>query len=45
LTITVLNNGLILKHISVYIYSMINGLALITAIAITMDREKIPIIK
>jgi ribose transport system permease protein len=45
LVVTALNNGMVLMHINPYIQGAVNGLVLIIAVTITMDRKKIGIIK
>ncbi len=45
LVVTALNNGMVLMHINPYIQGAVNGIVLIGAVALTMDREKIGIIK
>jgi ribose transport system permease protein len=45
LIVTVLNNGMVLMKISPYIQNAVNGIVLITAVALTIDRKKIGIIK
>lgn len=45
LVVTALNNGMVLMHINPYVQGAVNGAVLIAAVAITMDRQKIGIIK
>jgi ribose/xylose/arabinose/galactoside ABC-type transport system permease subunit len=45
LIVTALNNGMVLMQISPYIQNAVNGLVLIVAVALTIDRKKIGIIK
>ncbi|MCP4405968.1 MAG: ABC transporter permease [bacterium] len=45
LVVTALNNGMVLMEISPYIQGAVNGAVLILAVAITMDRQKIGMIK
>lgn len=45
LIVSSLNNGMVLMNISPYIQSAINGVVLIGAVALTIDRRKIGIIK
>ncbi|HVO39267.1 MAG TPA: ABC transporter permease [Spirochaetia bacterium] len=45
LIVTALNNGMVLMKISPYIQSAVNGVVLILAVAVTIDRRKIGIIK
>ena len=45
LIVTALNNGMELMKISPYIQSAVNGIVLIGAVALTIDRRKIGIIK
>lgn len=45
LIVTALNNGMVLMKISPYIQSAVNGVVLIGAVAVTIDRRKIGIIK
>jgi ribose transport system permease protein len=45
LIVTALNNGMVLMKISPYIQSAVNGIVLIGAVALTIDRKKIGIIK
>ena len=45
LVVTALNNGMVLMHLSPYIQGAVNGIVLILAVAITMDRQKIGMIK
>ncbi len=45
LIVTVLNNGMVLMKISPYIQNAVNGIVLIVAVALTIDRKKIGIIK
>jgi ribose/xylose/arabinose/galactoside ABC-type transport system permease subunit len=45
LIVTALNNGLVYMEVSPYIQSAVNGLVLISAVALTIDRKKIGIIK
>lgn len=40
-----LNNGLVLMQVNPYLQSAVNGLVLIAAVALTIDRKKIGIIK
>jgi ribose transport system permease protein len=43
--ITVLSNGMTLMGINPYLREGVNGLVLIIAVALTLDRKKIPVIK
>ncbi len=43
--VTALNNGMVLMHVSPYTQSAVNGIVLISAVALTIDRKKIGIIK
>jgi len=45
LIVTALNNGMVLMKVSPYIQNAVNGVVLITAVALTIDRKKIGIIK
>jgi len=45
LVITVLRSGMIHMHVNPYILGAVNGLVLIVAVTITMDRKKVSIIK
>jgi len=45
LVVTALNNGMVLMHINPYVQGAVNGIVLIGAVAVTMDRKKIGIIK
>ena len=45
LIVTALNNGLVYMQVSPYIQSAVNGIVLISAVALTIDRKKIGIIK
>ncbi len=45
LIVTALNNGMVLMKISPYIQNAVNGIVLIVAVALTIDRKKIGIIK
>ena len=45
LIVTALNNGMVLMKVSPYIQSAVNGIVLIGAVALTIDRKKIGIIK
>jgi len=45
LIVTALNNGMVLMKISPYIQSAVNGVVLIGAVSLTIDRKKIGIIK
>lgn len=45
LIVTALNNGMVLMHISPYMQTAVNGIVLITAVALTIDRKKIGLIK
>jgi len=45
LIVTALNNGLVYMQVSPYIQSAVNGFVLISAVALTIDRKKIGIIK
>jgi ribose transport system permease protein len=45
LIVTALNNGMVLMKISPYIQNAMNGIVLIAAVALTIDRKKIGIIK
>lgn len=45
LIVTALNNGMVLMQISPYIQNAVNGVVLIAAVTLTIDRKKIGIIK
>ena len=45
LIVTALNNGMVLMHISPFMQNAVNGVVLITAVALTIDRKKIGLIK
>jgi ribose transport system permease protein len=45
LIVTALNNGLILMQVNPFIQQAVNGVVLITAVAVTMDRSKLGFIK
>ncbi len=45
LIVTALNNGMVLMKVSPYIQGAVNGVVLIGAVALTIDRKKIGIIK
>ena len=45
LIVTALNDGLILMQVSPYIQQAVNGVVLITAVALTIDRKKLGFIK
>ena len=45
LIVTSLNNGLVLMQVSPYIQQAVNGVVLITAVALTLDRKKLGFIK
>ncbi|MEO8411422.1 MAG: ABC transporter permease [Propionivibrio sp.] len=45
LIVTALNNGMVLMQISPYVQNAVNGVVLIVAVALTIDRKKIGIIK
>lgn len=45
LIVTALNNGMVLMKISPYVQNAVNGIVLIVAVALTIDRKKIGIIK
>ncbi len=45
LIVTAINNGMVLMQINPYIQSAVNGAVLISAVALTIDRKKIGIIK
>ena len=45
LIVTALNDGLILMHVSPYIQQAVNGVVLIGAVALTIDRKKLGFIK
>lgn len=45
LVVTVLKSGMIQMHISPHIIGAVNGLVLIAAVTLTMDRKKVSIIK
>jgi ribose transport system permease protein len=45
LIVTALNNGLVLMQVNPYAQSAVNGIVLIAAVALTIDRKKIGIIK
>ncbi len=42
---TALNNGLVLMHVNPFIQQAVNGVVLITAVALTMDSSKLGFIK
>lgn len=45
MTVTVLRSGMVLMNINPYVQGAVNGIVLIVAVTITMDRKKISIIK
>jgi ribose transport system permease protein len=45
LIVTALNNGMVLMRISPYIQNAVNGIVLIAAVALTLNRKKLGIIK
>jgi ribose transport system permease protein len=45
LIVTALNDGLVLMHVSPYIQQAVNGIVLIAAVALTIDRKKLGFIK
>ncbi len=45
LIVTAINNGMVLMQINPYIQSAVNGAVLISAVALTIDRKKIGIVK
>ncbi len=45
LIVTALNDGMVLMRISPYVQNAVNGIVLISAVALTIDRKKIGIIK
>jgi ribose transport system permease protein len=45
LIVAALNNGLVLMHVNPFIQQAVNGVVLITAVALTMDRSKLGFIK
>jgi ribose/xylose/arabinose/galactoside ABC-type transport system permease subunit len=45
LVVSALNNGLVLMHVNPFIQQAVNGVVLITAVAVTMDRSKLGFIK
>ncbi len=45
LIVTALNNGMVLMKVSPYLQNAVNGIVLIAAVAVTIDRKKIGIIK
>jgi ribose/xylose/arabinose/galactoside ABC-type transport system permease subunit len=45
LIVTALNNGMVLMHDRPYLQTAVNGIVLITAVALTIDRKKIGLIK
>jgi ribose transport system permease protein len=45
LIVTALNDGLVLMHVSPYIQQAVNGVVLIGAVALTIDRKKLGFIK
>jgi ribose/xylose/arabinose/galactoside ABC-type transport system permease subunit len=45
LIVTVLQNGMILLGINPYVQSAIHGMVLIAAVTLTLDRQKLPVIK
>jgi ribose/xylose/arabinose/galactoside ABC-type transport system permease subunit len=45
LIVTALNDGLVLMQVSPYIQQAVNGVVLITAVALTLDRKKLGFIK
>jgi ribose transport system permease protein len=45
LIVTVLNNGMVLMKVSPYVQQAVNGVVLIVAVALTLDRKKLGFIK
>ncbi len=45
LVVSALNNGLVLMHVNPFIQQAVNGVVLIAAVAVTMDRSKLGFIK
>lgn len=45
LIVTALNDGLVLMHVSPYVQQAVNGVVLIAAVALTIDRKKLGFIK
>ena len=45
LIVTALNNGMVLMKISPYVQNAVNGVVLIAAVALTLNRRKLGIIK
>ena len=45
LVVSALNNGLVLMHVNPFIQQAVNGVVLIAAVAVTMDRSKMGFIK
>lgn len=45
LIVAALNNGLVLMHVNPFIQQAVNGVVLISAVALTMDRSKLGFIK
>jgi ribose/xylose/arabinose/galactoside ABC-type transport system permease subunit len=45
LIVTALNEGLILMYVSPYVQQAVNGIVLIAAVALTIDRSKLGFIK
>ncbi len=45
LIVTALNDGMVLMHVSPYIQQAVNGVVLIVAVALTIDRKKLGFIK
>jgi ABC-type xylose transport system permease subunit len=45
LIVAALNNGLVLMRVNPFIQQAVNGVVLITAVALTMDRSKLGFIK
>jgi ribose/xylose/arabinose/galactoside ABC-type transport system permease subunit len=45
LIVTALNDGLILMHVNPYVQQAVNGVVLIAAVALTIDRKKLGFIK
>jgi ribose transport system permease protein len=45
LIVTALNNGMVLMKISPYVQNAVNGIVLIAAVALTLNRKKLGIIK
>jgi len=45
LIVSALNNGLVLMHVNPFIQQAVNGVVLISAVALTMDRSKLGFIK